>query len=70
MLDRELSYKGHNWGTANFNGSVLSFEIGSADAFEIPLPNVQVNYSILFRMILVFFIKKTTTLLINNVDIF
>jgi len=41
MLDRELSYKGHNWGTANFNGSVLSFEIGSADAFEIPLPNVQ-----------------------------
>ena len=54
MLDRELSYKGYNWGTANFNGSVLSFEIGSADAFEIPLPNVQVHYSILFGMILVF----------------
>ena len=41
MLDKELSVKGHNWGTANFNGNVLSFEVGSADAFEIPLPNVQ-----------------------------
>jgi len=41
MLDRELSVKGWNWGTANFNGNVLNFEIGSADAFEIPLPNVQ-----------------------------
>ena len=41
MLDRELSVKGWNWGTANFAGNVLSFEVGKADAFEIPLPNVQ-----------------------------
>lgn len=40
MLDRELSVKGWNWGTANFAGNVLSFEVGAADAFEIPLPNV------------------------------
>ena len=37
MLDRELSVKGWNYGTANFNGSVLGFEVGKADAFEIPL---------------------------------
>ena len=41
MLDRELSVKGWNWGTANFSGSILNFEISNADAFEIPLPNVQ-----------------------------
>merc|ERR1740123_2045958 len=40
MLDRELAVKGWNWGTANFNGSVLSFEVGKHDAFEIPLPYV------------------------------
>jgi len=37
MLDRELSVKGWNWGVANFNGSVLNFEVGKHDAFEIPL---------------------------------
>ena len=37
---RELAVKGWNWGTANFNGSVLSFEVGKHDAFEIPLPYV------------------------------
>lgn len=41
MLDRELSVKGWNWGTANFNGSALSFEVGKTDAFEIPLATVQ-----------------------------
>merc|ERR1712013_749645 len=41
MLDRELSVKGWNWGTANFNGSVLNFEVGKHDAFEIPLTYVQ-----------------------------
>jgi len=41
MLDRELSVKGWNWGTANFAGNVLGFEVNDADAFEIPLPNVQ-----------------------------
>ena len=41
MLDRELSVKGWNWGTANFKGASLSFEVGKTDAFEIPLPSVQ-----------------------------
>ena len=41
MLDRELSVKGWNWGTANFNGNSLAFEVGKADAFEIPLATVQ-----------------------------
>ena len=36
MLDRELSVKGWNYGTVNFNGSVLGFEVGKNDAFEIP----------------------------------
>jgi len=40
MLDRELSVKGWNWGTANFNGNVLSFEVGKHDAFEVPLTYV------------------------------
>ena len=35
MLDRELSVKGWNWGTANFKGASLSFEVGKTDAFEI-----------------------------------
>ena len=41
MLDRELSVKGWNWGTANFSGNSLAFEVGKTDAFEIPLPSVQ-----------------------------
>lgn len=40
MLDKELSVKGWNWGTANFSGSVMTFEVGKHDAFEIPLPYV------------------------------
>lgn len=40
MLEKELSLKGWNWGTAKFAGSVLSFEIGSLTGFEIPLNNV------------------------------
>ncbi|CAG9824663.1 unnamed protein product, partial [Phaedon cochleariae] len=40
MLEKELSVKGWNWGTAKFNGSVLSFDVGSNSAFEIPLNNV------------------------------
>ncbi|CAG9860341.1 unnamed protein product [Phyllotreta striolata] len=40
MLERELSMKGWNWGTAKFNGSVLSFEVDSNSAFEIPLNHV------------------------------
>ncbi|CAG9771400.1 unnamed protein product [Ceutorhynchus assimilis] len=37
MLEKELSYKGWNWGTAKFNGSVLSYDIGEKSAFELPL---------------------------------
>lgn len=37
MLEKELSLKGWNWGTAKFLGSVLSFEVNNLCAFEIPL---------------------------------
>lgn len=40
MLEKELSYRGWNWGTALFKGSVLSFDIDNKTAFEIPLNNV------------------------------
>merc|ERR1712223_2049501 len=40
MLDKELSVKGHNWGTPEFSGGIMTFEIGKADAFEIPLTYV------------------------------
>ncbi|XP_066138574.1 FACT complex subunit Ssrp1 [Euwallacea fornicatus] len=40
MLEKELCLKGWNWGTAKFNGSVLSFDIGEKSAFEVPLNNV------------------------------
>nr|CAG4643822.1 EOG090X03G5 [Lepidurus arcticus] len=40
LLEKELSVKGWNWGTAKFNGSVLSMDIGNNAAFEIPLSNV------------------------------
>ncbi len=40
MLDKELSVKGHNWGNAEFTGGLMTFEIGKADGFEIPLSYV------------------------------
>lgn len=40
MLEKELSLKGWNWGTAKFNGAVLSFDVGTNSAFEIPLTHV------------------------------
>ncbi|KAJ8680531.1 hypothetical protein QAD02_016318 [Eretmocerus hayati] len=40
MLEKELSLKGWNWGTAKFFGSVLSFDVGHHTAFEIPLYDV------------------------------
>jgi len=40
MLEKELSYKGWNWGQVNFKGAVLSFDIDKKTAFEIPLNNV------------------------------
>ena len=36
----ELCVKGWNWGEAHFQGSLLSFEIDSKPAFEIPLKEV------------------------------
>lgn len=40
MLEKELALKGWNWGSAKFNGSILSFDIANLTAFEIPLNNV------------------------------
>lgn len=40
MLEKELSLKGWNWGTAKFTGSVLSFDVSHHTAFEIPLYDV------------------------------
>lgn len=40
MLEKELSMRGWNWGTAKFKGDVLSFNIGEKTSFEIPLSNV------------------------------
>lgn len=40
MLEKELSLKGWNWGTANFTGSVLSFDCDKKTSFEIPLNHV------------------------------
>ncbi|ODM98071.1 FACT complex subunit SSRP1 [Orchesella cincta] len=37
MLDKELCLKGWNWGTAKFQGSVLSFEVAKDLDFEVPL---------------------------------
>lgn len=37
MSEKEMSLKGWNWGTAKFSGSLLSFDVGSHTAFEIPL---------------------------------
>lgn len=40
IAEKELCLKGWNWGTARFQGAVLSFDVTSAPAFEIPLNNV------------------------------
>ncbi|KAI4461805.1 fact complex subunit ssrp1 [Holotrichia oblita] len=40
MLEKELSLKGWNWGTAKFYGSVLGFDIDTKTSFEIPLNHV------------------------------
>ena len=40
LPEKELSVKGWNWGTARFTGSVLSFDINTLPAFEIPLTDV------------------------------
>uniref|UniRef100_A0A8D8SEZ7 FACT complex subunit SSRP1 n=1 Tax=Cacopsylla melanoneura TaxID=428564 RepID=A0A8D8SEZ7_9HEMI len=38
--EKELSVKGWNWGTTKFTGNVLTFEVNSTPAFEIPLKDV------------------------------
>lgn len=40
MVEKDLSLKGWNWGTAKFNGAVLSFDVSHLTAFEIPLNHV------------------------------
>jgi structure-specific recognition protein 1 len=40
LREREFCLKGWNWGHANFNGSVLNFDIDKTTAFEVPLTNV------------------------------
>lgn len=40
LLEKELSVKGWNWGTAKFTGAVLNFEVNNLTAFELPLNNV------------------------------
>ncbi|XP_050045052.1 FACT complex subunit SSRP1 [Dermacentor andersoni] len=40
LASRELCLKGWNWGTARFEGSVLSFDVDKSSAYEIPLGNV------------------------------
>ena len=40
MSPKEFSVKGWNYGTTNFKGGVLSFDVSSVPAFEIPINNV------------------------------
>ena len=35
-----LSIKGWNWGSANFQGNIMSFNVNNTTAFEIPLDMV------------------------------
>lgn len=40
MVEKEMCVKGWNWGTARFQGSVLSFDKDTKTIFEIPLSHV------------------------------
>lgn len=40
ITPKEFSVRGWNWGTANFNGSVLSFDVNNLTAFDLALNNV------------------------------
>ncbi|XP_053671007.1 FACT complex subunit Ssrp1 [Anopheles nili] len=40
MLEKELSMRGWNWGSVQFKGAVLSFDVESKTSFEIPLNHV------------------------------
>ncbi|KAJ3352135.1 FACT complex subunit [Entophlyctis luteolus] len=37
---KDISTRGYNWGKTEFNGSYLSFNVGSKPSFEIPLADV------------------------------
>ncbi|XP_016095545.1 FACT complex subunit SSRP1 isoform X1 [Sinocyclocheilus grahami] len=40
LIEKDMCVKGWNWGTAKFNGPLLSFEVNESSAFEIPLASV------------------------------
>lgn len=40
LRERDFCLKGWNWGVANFQGSVLNFDVDKTPAFEVPLTNV------------------------------
>ncbi|GFT56354.1 FACT complex subunit SSRP1 [Nephila pilipes] len=40
LKNKEMCLKGWNWGTAKFQGSVLSFDVDKSTTFEVPLTNV------------------------------
>ncbi|KAM8924231.1 FACT complex subunit SSRP1 isoform 2-T2 [Pelodytes ibericus] len=40
LVEKDLSVKGWNWGSARFGGQLLSFDVGEQPAFELPLSNV------------------------------
>lgn len=40
MSEKEFSVKGWNYGAAKFGGAVLTFDVGSIPAFEVPLNHV------------------------------
>ncbi|KAL6117608.1 ssrp1 [Pungitius sinensis] len=40
LSEKDMCVKGWNWGTANFSGPLLSFEVNESTAFEVPLANV------------------------------
>uniref|UniRef100_A0A9J7ZEN9 FACT complex subunit SSRP1 n=1 Tax=Cyprinus carpio carpio TaxID=630221 RepID=A0A9J7ZEN9_CYPCA len=40
LIEKDMCVKGWNWGTAKFNGPLLSFEVNDSPAFEIPLASV------------------------------
>ncbi|XP_066534783.1 FACT complex subunit SSRP1 [Hoplias malabaricus] len=40
LIEKDMCVKGWNWGTAKFNGPLLSFEVSDSPVFEIPLSSV------------------------------
>ncbi|ELT88434.1 hypothetical protein CAPTEDRAFT_172235 [Capitella teleta] len=40
MEKKDVSYRGWNWGTVNFEGNTLDFIVENKSAFELPLGNV------------------------------